>query len=129
MRSIATSAGRPKAFNKGSASGFGFVVRVTRKSPHCCSPAITFSRVCNDPAADLRLPDTQPGFIRQYFQAGVLEYHAGDSHQPVKLALLGDAVRDRRYPDQAYTTYASFRSADPLVAGQTYTPEAIWPAG
>lgn len=33
-----------------------------------------------------------PGFIRQYFQAGVLELHPWDAAAPVKLALIGAAL-------------------------------------
>ena len=77
--------------------------------------------------AVLSLPDAAPGFIRQYFQAAVLEYHPGDPDQPVKLALLGDAVRDRLYPNQAHRTYDSFGPADPLAIGNTYRPESVVP--
>ena len=77
--------------------------------------------------AVLGLPDAAPGFIRQYFQAAVLEYHPGDPDRPIKLALLGDAVRDRLYPNQAHRIYASFGPADPVAIGNTYTPERVVP--
>ena len=77
--------------------------------------------------AVLGLPDAAPGFIRQYFQAAVLEYHPGDPDRPIKLALLGDAVRDRLYPNQAHRNYASFGPADPVAIGNTYTPERVVP--
>ena len=85
----------------------------------------TAARDDGDPAAVLRIPGATPGIIRQYFQAGVLEYHPGDAAQPVKLALLGDAVRDRLYPDLAHAAYASFGSAPPVVVGQVYEPEQV----
>ena len=77
----------------------------------------------------LRLPNAAPSFVRQYFQAAVLEYHPGDARQPIKLALLGDAARDRLYPNHAYRHYASFGPSDPLEVGQIYEPEATKPAG
>ena len=57
---------------EGLQQGFGFVVRVTRKSPHCCSTAITFSRVCNDPAADLRLPEVKLDLLPEFVPLAML---------------------------------------------------------
>ena len=88
----------------------------------------TDARRDHDPGAVLALPGAPPGVIRQYFQAGVLEYHPADTRQPVKLALLGDAVRDRRYPHGTSADYASFGPADPLAVGQVYTPQQVAPA-
>ncbi len=81
----------------------------------------TDARTDAHPQAELRLPGAA-GFVRQYFQAGVLEYHPGDPVQPVKLVLLGDAVRDRRYPDETRRTLPPFAPAAPLAPGQTYHP-------
>ena len=83
------------------------------------------ARYDDDPRAVLGIPGTNPGFIRQYFQAAVMEYHPDDEFQPVKLVLLGDILRDRRYPSQSYAALASFGSVPPLTVGQAYTAERV----
>ena len=89
------------------------------------------ARYDDDPRAVLRVPRGDPGLIRQYFQAAVLEYHPSDTTQPVKLYLIGDDLRDRRYP--TYGSFVSFGSFGPLSDGQPYYPTAtsnvIRPAG
>ena len=89
------------------------------------------ARYDDDPRAVLRVPNGDPGVIRQYFQAAVLEYHPDDVAQPVKLFLIGDALRDWRYP--TYRAFASFGSFGPLSEGQPYYPPAtsnvLRPAG
>ena len=84
----------------------------------------TDARRDDDPRAVLNIPGASPGFIRQYFQSSVMEYHPGDP-EPVKLRLLGDDLRNRLYPNESFAAYASFNAADRLVVGQTYTPERI----
>ena len=84
----------------------------------------TDARRDDDPRAVLNIPGASAGFIRQYFQSSVMEYHPGDP-EPVKLRLLGDDLRNRLYPDGSFAAYASFNAADRLSAGQTYTPERI----
>ena len=84
----------------------------------------TDARYDHHPQAVLNIPSAASGFIRQYFQAAVLEYHPG-SQQPVKLRLLGDAVRDRLYPAGAYVPYSSFGPTPPLDTGEAYVPESI----
>ena len=89
----------------------------------------TDARYDNHPLADLNLPESDTAMIRQYFQAAVLEYYPGDELQPVKPALLGDLLRDRRFPYQSYIAFASFKSVFPLRVGEVYQPErAIFPA-
>ena len=89
----------------------------------------TEARYDDDPAAVLRLPEATPGFIRQYFQAAVFEYHPGDPADPVKLGLAGDTLRDLLYPNQSYQRFASFRPAPILTAGEVYVAErVIWEA-
>jgi hypothetical protein len=83
----------------------------------------TEARYDNDPRAVLNIPGATAGFIRQYFQAAVMEYHPSDGS--VKLRLLGDDLRNRLYADGSYANFASFRSAMPLVDGSAYMPEAI----
>ena len=91
----------------------------------------TEARYDDDPRAVLRVPNTAPGVIRQYFQAAVLEYHPGDPAQPVKIYLLGHELRDGRYP--AYRAYVAFNAFGPLTQGQQYFPisttNVIRPAG
>ena len=91
----------------------------------------TDARADDDPRATLRIPGSTPGFIRQYFQAAVLEYHPG-SAQPVKLGLLGDDVLDILYPnrsfgthysDRSFRTLFSFAPAQRLKVGDPYVPE------
>ena len=84
----------------------------------------TDARRDDDSRAVLNIPGASPGFIRQYFQSSVMEYHPGDP-EPVKLRLLGDDLRNRLYPNESFAAYASFNAAERLVAGQTYTPERI----
>ncbi len=84
----------------------------------------TEARRDDDPRAVLGVPGASPGFIRQYFQSSVLEYHPGDP-EPVKLRLLGDDLRNRLYPQQAYRAFASFGPARPLGAGAAYAPERV----
>ena len=61
----------------------------------------------------------------------MLEYHPSDAFQPVKLFLLGDILRDWRYP--TYRAFVAFGPYGPLTPGQTYYPVAtsnvIRPAG
>ena len=91
----------------------------------------TEARYDDDPRAALRVPGGAAGVIRQYFQAAVLEYHPNDAAQPVKLYLLGDTLRDWRYP--TYGVFITFGSFGPLTEGQPYYPVAtssvLRPAG
>ena len=91
----------------------------------------TEARYDDDPRAELRVPGGAAGVIRQYFQAAVLEYHPNDAAQPVKLYLLGDTLRDWRYP--TYGVFITFGSFGPLTEGQPYYPVAtssvLRPAG
>ena len=80
------------------------------------------ARYDDDPQAALGIEDADPGVIRQYFQAVVLEYRPGDA-EPVHLRFLGDDVRDAVYPYGSYKSFGSFGPAKPLYYGQTYVPE------
>ncbi len=55
--------------------------------------------------------------IRQYFQAAVLEYHPESPASPVLLRLLGDTVRDSRYPYDSWRQYLAFAPEAPLAPG------------
>ncbi|MCL4508312.1 MAG: M23 family metallopeptidase [Chloroflexi bacterium] len=65
----------------------------------------------------LHLPGATPGFIRQYFQAAVLEFHP-DSPAPVEPALLGDMVRDLHYPNGSWQQLLAFQPQTPLSNGE-----------
>lgn len=69
-------------------------------------------------------PTAEPGVIRQYFQAGVLEFAPGGL-EPVRLRLSGDVVRNRVYPAGLWTLIRSFRSASPLRVGDRIELELL----
>ncbi|MYD94495.1 MAG: hypothetical protein F4Y02_12570 [Chloroflexi bacterium] len=69
-------------------------------------------------------PTAEPGVIRQYFQAGVLEFAPGRA-EPVRLRLSGDTARNRAYPAGLWTLIRSFRSASPLSVGDRVDPEML----
>ena len=66
----------------------------------------------------LLAPGAELSRIRQYFQAAVIEHHPENPAAPVQLRLLGDAVRDRLYPDNAWQRVAAFLPAEPVQVGQ-----------
>jgi hypothetical protein len=72
----------------------------------------------------LHIKTATPGFVRQYFQAAVMEWHPGDP-EPVKLRLLGDDLRDKIFPDGAWKAFRSFRDAAPLSVGAAVGVEAV----
>ena len=84
----------------------------------------TEARYDNDPRRQLGIAAATEGFIRQYFQAAVMEFHP-DTLAPVMLRLLGDDLRDRRYPNESYKLYSSFASVPPLEVGQVYIAEDV----
>jgi hypothetical protein len=53
-------------------------------------------------------------FIRQYFQAAVMEQQAKPAPFDVELRLLGDDLRDVQFPGGAWKAFRSFRNAQPL---------------
>src|SRR5205823_5373987 len=59
-----------------------------------------------------------PGFVRQYFQAAVFEYHPEAPSAPVMLRLLGDDLRDKNYADGSWRRVAAFQPASPVAVGQ-----------
>ncbi len=80
------------------------------------------ARLDEDPGAMLNIDGADPGVIRQYFQAAVLEHHPG-APEPVALRFLGDGLRDILYPYGSHQALQSFQSVQPLRYGQTYVPE------
>ena len=88
----------------GGVASFGFPKTDARQDDH--------------PEADLHIPGHPPdGRIRQYFQAAVLEFHPESAVAPVKLRLLGDTLRDSRYPHRAWQQYLAFGPEAPLAVG------------
>ena len=84
----------------------------------------TEARYDDDFQVTLGVPGATPWFIRQYFQAAVLEYRP-DDEQPVILRHLGAELRHQRYPNRSHTAFASFNSPAPLTEGQVYTAERV----
>ncbi len=78
----------------------------------------------NAPGA-LHIAAATPGFIRQYFQGAVMEYHPDTPSAPVQLRLLGDDLRDKSFPNGSWQSLASFRPASPVAAGQLVGLESL----
>ena len=74
----------------------------------------------------LMAPAVDVGWIRQYFQAAVFEYHpeAPEGYK-VQLSLLGDTLRNQNYPDNGWATLTPFQAATELTDGSTFTVVAI----
>ena len=85
----------------------------------------TQARIDTNATGTLHIAAATPGFIRQYFQAAVMEYHPQDSQAPVKLRLLGDDLRNQRYPADAWQAFSAFRAVAPLTTGQGFVPEIV----
>src|SRR5579862_7119440 len=66
----------------------------------------------------LHISAATTGFIRQYFQGAVLEYHPDTPDTPVQLRLLGDDLRDRNYPNNAWQSIPAFQAGTPESAGE-----------
>ena len=85
----------------------------------------TEARVDTNAPGTVHIAAATPGFIRQYFQAAVMEYHPQDPQAPVKLRLLGDDLRNLKYPGGAWQRFSAFSGATAVTAGQVYTPQVI----
>jgi hypothetical protein len=72
----------------------------------------------------LTYPGINPGPIRQYFEAAVLE-HAPDSDPSVRLLAAGEALREQRYPELAWLGLPAFRHYPPGGARDPYPPELL----
>ena len=88
----------------GGVASFGYPKTDARRDNHP-------QAVLHDPA---RPVDSR---IRQYFQAAVLELHPESQVAPVKLRLLGDTLRNRKYPNKKWERYAAFTSKPALTVG------------
>lgn len=85
----------------------------------------TEARVDTNVPGTVHIAAATPGFVRQYFQAAVLEHHPLDLQDPVKLRLLGDDLRDQRFPGGAWRSFSAFNGATAVTAGQAYTPQIV----
>ena len=83
----------------------------------------TDARVDTNEDGTLHIDRQSVGFIRQYFQAAVLELHSYDPIAPVKLSLLGDTLRNVLVP--GFERELAFSAAEPLVARSTYAPAGV----
>ena len=81
------------------------------------------------------LPGATPGFIRQYFQAAVIEFHPSGS-ESIQLALIGYNLRALAYPGESWSGLAPFASAEAVPTGAAFPipnstlaprPCSIWP--
>lgn len=86
-------------------------------------PKTDARRDTNQPGT-LHVPELTPGFVRQYFQSAVLEYHPNNSAAPVQLSLLGDTLRELLVPD--WREHPGFAAAGPLANNQEYTAWVLW---
>lgn len=77
----------------------------------------TDARLDTDLSGTVLDPTAPRGVIRQYFQNAVFEYVAA-AVQPVRLRLLGDELRNRRYPDGAWRTLTPFARNEPISKAQ-----------
>ncbi len=82
------------------------------------------ARLDTGAAGTLFAPGASPGFVRQYFQAAVMEWHPG-APDPVRLRLLGDDLRNRAYPSGHWTMIRSFAASPPLTAGDQVNLEVV----
>lgn len=76
------------------------------------------ARVDTNAASTLHIDAATPGFIRQYFQGAVMEYHPETPSTPVQLRLLGDDLRDKNYANGSWQSNPAFQAAGPVAAGQ-----------
>ena len=89
----------------GGKDSFGFPNTDARPDTH-------LDAVLNTPG------QTKDDRIRQYFEAAVLEHRQDSSSDPVKIGLIGDTLRNLKYPDNAWGQIAVFQRAEPLSSGQ-----------
>ncbi|MDP6508844.1 MAG: hypothetical protein QF573_07395 [Chloroflexota bacterium] len=77
-------------------------------------------------AGMLLAPGSDLGWIRQYFQAAVFEYHpeAPDGFK-VQLSLLGDTLRNQNYPNESWVALTPFLPATEVVDDSAFTVVAV----
>ena len=80
----------------------------------------TDARRDSNTSGTLHVPAYTPGFIRQYFQSAVFEYHPSEPAAPIQLALLGDELRPILVSD--WKAEPAFMAARPLRKGSEFLP-------
>ena len=85
----------------------------------------TEARVDTNTSGRVYIAAATPGFVRQYFQSAVMEYHPLDASKPVKLRLLGDDLRNQKYPGGSWQQVTAFNAASVLVTGSVFVPEVV----
>ena len=85
----------------------------------------TEARTDSNRPGTLHIATKTTGFIRQYFQAAVFEYHPGVPAAPIQLGLLGDDLRNLQFPNAAFANIPAFQAADKLIRGSFYSPPAV----
>jgi hypothetical protein len=85
----------------------------------------TEARVDTNEPGTVHIAAATAGFVRQYFQSAVMEHHPQDLQAPVKLRLLGDDLRNQKYPANAWASFEAFGAAVPLAIGQEITPSIV----
>jgi hypothetical protein len=77
-------------------------------------------------AGMLLAPGSDLGWIRQYFQAAVFEFHpeAPDGFK-VQLSLLGDTLRNQNYPSESWVALAPFLPATEVADDSAFTVVAV----
>ena len=83
----------------------------------------TDARVDDGGAGTLQIPGATLGFIRQYFQASVLEFHPYDAAAPVKLTLLGDTLRGLLV--KGWEGESGFARAEEVFRQTSYVPPVV----
>ena len=84
----------------------------------------TEARPDDDPAALMAVGDPPDGVVRQYFQAGVLEYYTYTTLDAT-IRPVGTELRNRRYPDGEWIGMTAFRQTAPLDQGSFYDPALL----
>ncbi len=85
----------------------------------------TEARVDTNLPGTLHIDAATPGFIRQYFQSAVLEFHPGVPGDPIQLRLLGDDLRNQQFPNAAFAQLPPFQAAAELPDGAFFTPGTV----
>ena len=77
-------------------------------------------------AGMLLAPGVDLGWIRQYFQAAVFEYHPAEPEgSRVKLSLLGDTLRNQNYPNDSWVGLTPFQAAAEVAEDSAFTVLAV----
>ena len=107
----------------GTETGFADFFERLGGVPSFGFPKTDARRDTNQPGT-LHVPELTPGFVRQYFQSAVLEYHPNNAAAPVQLTLLGDTLRERLVPD--WREHPGFAAAGPLANNQEFAATVLW---